>query len=89
MAEQVDVAVPEFALGVMADPQGIEHIMLDISTAATRYQVVIADASNYKAVAAKLNEGIRRVGAELKSGNGLITVKEMPDGLRRRPPEGR
>lgn len=85
MAE-LDQAVPEWALAVMTDPQGVQHIVLEISTAGTRFEAVLADVSNYKSVASKLNEGIRRVGAELKGSSSLITVKEMPDGLR--PPQG-
>lgn len=78
---------PEWALNVLTRDDGEEVIVLEISTQMTRYQVVLADKGNYKTVASKLNEGIRRLGAEVY-GTSLITVKEMPDGLRK-PPQGR
>jgi hypothetical protein len=78
----VDVGVPEYSIGVM-DVGGREIMILEISTAGTRNQYVLATKENYREVADKLAEGIRRMGAEMKS--VLITpVKEIPDGLKKK-----
>lgn len=89
MPEHADVARPEWALEVMDMKDGQQYICLDISTAATQYKVVLADKSNYKQVANKLAESIRRLGAEIYGpGAGLLKVRNLPDGLRK-PPQGR
>jgi hypothetical protein len=78
----IDVGMPEYSIGIM-DIGGREIMLLEITTAGTRNQYVLATKENYRQVADKLAEGIRRMGAEMKS--TLITpVKEIPDGLKKR-----
>lgn len=89
MSEQMDMIMPQFAVGIMEMNVGdeiIEVMCLEISTASTQYQCAIATKENYVAVADKLAEGIRRAGAEMKGPRTrLVTnVRELPDGLRRK-----
>lgn len=85
---QVDLMLPGFALGVMEiqiDEKSVMDVMtIEITTGSVQFTARIADRSNYRQVADKLAEGIRRMGAEMQGPHvKLITVKELPDGLRK------
>lgn len=87
MAELNDVFMPQWALGITEMADGMEMMVLEVSTASVQITVALATKENYRQVADKLSEGIRRLGAEMKT--PLITnVKELPDALRNRPPQG-
>lgn len=85
MAALPDVYMPEIGIGVMATDDGREVMTLEFTTAGTEFRAVIATKENYRQVADKIAEGIRRAGAEMKIPSPLITnVKDIPDGLRKR-----
>lgn len=87
-----DMAMPQISIGVMeidlGDGQVTDQMMLEIQTASTSYTCALATRDNYRQVADKLAEGIRRAGADMKAPRTkLITsVRELPDGIRRSKP---
>lgn len=89
MAEQQDIFMPQFALGVieteMEDGTIVDHMVIEVHTASVQFTAALATKDNYRQVADKLAENIRRVGAEMRGPHKkLITnVKELPDGLRK------
>lgn len=85
MAEQLDIVMPEVAIGVLEREDGTEVMTIEFTTASTSYTAVLAFKDNYRQVADKISEGIRRAGAEMKAPKSkLVTnIKEIPDALRK------
>jgi|HubBroStandDraft_1064217.scaffolds.fasta_scaffold351476_2 hypothetical protein len=82
---QNDMFMPQVSLAIMDMGDGQEVMCCEIATACTQYQFVLATKENYRQVADKLAENIRRVGAEMNTPSRLITnVRELPDGLRQK-----
>lgn len=79
---QPDIYAPEFALASVALDDGSEVMVLEVHTAAIQATFMLATRENYRQVADRLAEGIRRMGAELKGPSLITNVKELPDGLR-------
>lgn len=80
----LDTVMPQISIAIIEDDQGNEKLALEINTASVRVTAYLADKDNYRQAADKIAEGIRRMGAELKT--PLITsVKGLPDGLRKKP----
>lgn len=84
-----DIVTPALALGVLEvqleNDQVMDVMTIEFTTASTSYTCRIADKGNYRQVADKLAEGIRRLGAEMREPHvKLITnVKGLPDGIRK------
>lgn len=85
----LDIIVPQLSIAVAEidydEKQVMDVMLLEVTTATTQYSFRLCDRSDFRNVADKLAENIRRVGATMREPHiKLITgMKGLPDGLRK------